>query len=469
LPCAVDQRADVYALAVLLYEALGGRLPGETGRPPRLDRLNPRVSAGLADLVEKGLSPDPARRQAGAADLGDDLRRHLRDLPLRTVPNRSLRERWRKWRRRRPGALRGKLLLGAVALALFAFAALLAADYRRRTGEAEAALLEGHEQWAGRGLHEVGLGTLRRGLEHLRYLPGSRELAGKLAAEMRRAERARLARELRELAEKMRGLAGLEVPARQRRQLGDRCRAIWQERCRLVEELGLRRDAATARDLLDVLVLWQEWLGGRPGAGGARAQLEALLGPRAAERPQSAWELSSLARSLLHQGRLAEAARLLGRARRLEPADRWTNFLLGQCAFRQGRHEEAVAAFSLCVGADPGNPVHYYNRALARGAAGREEDAIADLDQALKLDARFAPALVERGLVRLRQGRHDDAGRDLRAALGAGAPPAAAHYHLARLALARGDTAEARRRVEEALRHDPKHAEARRLRERLGE
>ena len=37
--------------------------------------------------------------------LSDDLRRHLNNRPLRGVRNRSLSERWHKWRARRPYAL----------------------------------------------------------------------------------------------------------------------------------------------------------------------------------------------------------------------------------------------------------------------------------------------------------------------------------------------------------------------------
>src|SRR5262249_57978758 len=75
------------------------------GQPSReLRRCNPQVSVGLADLLDRCLAPDPRERYPDAAALAADLRRHLTDLPLQGVRNRSLVERWRKWRRRRPSA-----------------------------------------------------------------------------------------------------------------------------------------------------------------------------------------------------------------------------------------------------------------------------------------------------------------------------------------------------------------------------
>jgi tetratricopeptide (TPR) repeat protein len=66
------------------------------------------------------------------------------------------------------------------------------------------------------------------------------------------------------------------------------------------------------------------------------------------------------------------------------------------------------------------------------------------------------------------RGRYEDAEADLNRALAGGAEPAAAHYNLALVHLARNDRAAARASVTRALQADPRHADARQLRARLG-
>jgi eukaryotic-like serine/threonine-protein kinase len=98
-PLALDTRSDVYALGVILYELLAGKLPYALSRqlheavrtiqesdPAPLSTLNRVYRGDIETIVAKALEKDKSRRYASAADLAGDIRRHLDDQPITAKP-----------------------------------------------------------------------------------------------------------------------------------------------------------------------------------------------------------------------------------------------------------------------------------------------------------------------------------------------------------------------------------------------
>jgi tetratricopeptide (TPR) repeat protein len=442
VPVAVDGRADIYALGLVLYEALGGTLPVPPRRPAAaLRRQNPEVSVAVADLVAKCLARDPQDRYATAAAVGADLRRHLADLPLRGVHNRSLAERWRKWRRRRPSALPLLVLL----VSLLGAGALAVGHRSQQLHQARAALSEGRELLQRSQVGEA-LSAFRHGLALIQDMPWDGELLNALRDHLRQAERVQAVRELHELVERIRPHYGAALAPAEARVLETQSRRLWEMRDQIAQRLGLPGppglDQQVQIDLLDLAVLWTDlWVRQAPEPEAAAnrrealkvlAEAEALFGPscvleqerhahaqalglpeevrdpgRAASlpSPRSAWEHYALGRACLRAGDLARAASLFGTALELEPQGLWPNFYWGSCAYQQARYDDAVLAFHACVVLAPDRAWCFYNRGLAYVELGQHDRALHDFDRALQLDPTLAAAAASRAQLREQEQR----------------------------------------------------------------
>jgi serine/threonine protein kinase/lipoprotein NlpI len=495
-PAAVDGRSDVWSLGLVLAEALGGGPPRTDAAMPPLARRELRhLPLGLRDVLGRALRPDPAARYPSAAALAEDLRRHLTHQPLAGVRNRSLRERWTKWRRRRPQALTLAGLRLAVVAALVTLAVLAVGHWRQRGNEAEAALAAGTGHLARQEYAEAAV-LLERGANLAESVPGAGALADQLHRLHRRAVRGREARALHTVVERLRYHYGASLPPQALAALEERCRKAWADRTTLLDAAGAAlagdEENRLKADLLDVAMLWTDFHLRRAGTNEAAtrrealevlAEAEQLFGPEAAlarERrrlggrtdrgelePHTAWEHYAVGRWLLREGDLDGAAAALGRAVALRPGDFWPWYYSGLCAYRQRHFDEAVTAFTTCVALAPTSAECYHNRALAHEARGHPEAALADYTRALELDPNLAAAALNRGVLHLRQNRLNKAAADLNLARTLGADPATVHYNLALVHQARQDRAAALANVEEALRHRPDHADARELRHRL--
>ncbi len=364
----VDRRADLYSLGAILYESLGGSLPRNASSPP-LTRVNPKVSRGLKDIIDKCMAERAVDRYPDAGALADDLRRHLTDQPLAGVSNGSLTERWQKWRRRQPGAFRVVAIIAISALA------------------------------------------------------GSPLLVGqRLRDHIADAARTELALQVRQAAEEIRALYCSDAIAPERlRALTAHCESLWQRRDAVLAALPDSHNLDARADLQDIAVctaslelraaaearsdpqrqhalrLMDEAEASfgrsavieyerqnRTQTGNSRGA-DASSSSQHAAAPRTAWEYTAIGRALLRRGELSAADAKLKAAVALEPAGRWCNFYSGVCAYRMGRLDDAVTAFSVSIGSGADLPEFFHNRSEAYRALGRLQEARRDSDRAALL------------------------------------------------------------------------------------
>jgi hypothetical protein len=106
---AVDERADVYAAALLAWRLATGRVPFGKHQKDELELLramrNPRIKPlgvirpdlpePLLNAVARALEPEPARRTIGAAELADVVRAHG-DVQAGSFELAEFLERWKR-------------------------------------------------------------------------------------------------------------------------------------------------------------------------------------------------------------------------------------------------------------------------------------------------------------------------------------------------------------------------------------
>jgi tetratricopeptide (TPR) repeat protein len=119
-PNELDTRSDVYALGVIAYQLLCGRLPYKLNaasvvqsaqviahnEPTPLATVVRSLQGDVTTIVGKALEKDKSRRYQSAAEMAADIRRHLRDEPISAHPPSTIYQ-LRKFARRNKGLVAG--------------------------------------------------------------------------------------------------------------------------------------------------------------------------------------------------------------------------------------------------------------------------------------------------------------------------------------------------------------------------
>jgi tetratricopeptide (TPR) repeat protein/tRNA A-37 threonylcarbamoyl transferase component Bud32 len=427
----VDERSDVYALGVILYQHLAGQLPfmAQTmvelqwkvvnEEPRSIRKANPVIEPALETIVAKCLEKRREDRYQTAGELADDLERWLAGEKIKA---RGLSTGGRILRRVRRNRAASVAACAIFALLLVAGAIVGVTEWRARRDEKRAA----HE----RLVNEADADTAQTARAAEALLETARaDVATRGYEAARKSLEAAFARITEaEGAGRGRGLAPEEVAAINDRHGLPRLRRDYLE---------LAAGAAAAE--------------GAAGLPRARALLEQLvaLAPSA-----DAWvSLARVRRDLGDDGAADDAIR---RALALDPRSAAALRFRGDAFLARRRWKDAEEALTSALEARAGASADdlaamQLARAIARYELEKDDLAREDLRQVLSAKPTEPLAFIYRGELALRAKDRAAAGRDFDQAIELAKESAEAHLHRGRFLLEEGEYARAREDLQLAI------------------
>jgi serine/threonine-protein kinase len=387
---APGPQADIYALGVMLYQLVAGRLPFAqlSGMALIAAHLQssparwplPQVGAGVEALLRAMTATDLAQRYGAMGQVCEAVDALL--APGRALPSPAAAAGARRWR---APAWRTAPLL-AVALC-----AMLAAG--------SAAVILGARPAAVTAYSEVA--AMQSGLQALRRF----DREGSLDAATT-SFGAVLARRPDHAAAN----AGISL-VYSLRYASDSRDESWLRRADEHARHALRQDSQLA--LSSAAQAWVLELQGRLEDAMQAADASLTLDPR------NFFALNSKAHILLEQGRYAETAAVLRMAMTAYPDHRWFTDLLGTLHVRQNDFVAAEQAFRHSIQIDPESATSYANLNAALLAQNRVDDALQVLQQGLQIrpDSRLYGNL---GAAQFARGDYPAAARAFEQAISSG-------------------------------------------------
>jgi tetratricopeptide (TPR) repeat protein/predicted Ser/Thr protein kinase len=519
-PAALDARGDVYALGVILYELLAGRLPysldgmplPEAARvirdqePSRLGSLNGRLRGDVETIVAKALEKDRDRRYPSAAELATDIRRYLSHEPIRARPPSALYH-FRKFARRHKALVATTvafltLLLGGGAVTAWQAVKLARAerDQAVRSQQAHEALDRAgvlREQaragadpgkWAeareearrAEALAEGGLveprlaeqiGILLREMNEeeadrrlVAHLEAVRLLQAEVNVKANLFARERALPEYRKVFADY-GLRAGEAPEEaaariRRRPPGVRDPAV----AALGQWLDLaRREKAPEAGWLEQMLAaadpddWRQRLRAARGRRDRQALEDLAREVKVGAQPAQALVL--LGEALIASRSTDGAVELLRRAWDAYPGDFWVNEDLGRAleASRPPHLDEAIRFYTVAVALRPSSPGAHINLGSALQTKGQLDEAIACYRKASELDPNYNAAHTALGAALQARGRLDEAIACYRKAIELDPSYSSPHYYLGLALRDKGQLDEAIPCYRKAIELDPKY------------
>jgi tetratricopeptide (TPR) repeat protein len=198
---------------------------------------------------------------------------------------------------------------------------------------------------------------------------------------------------------------------------------------------------------------------------GSVAEAETVFREALVRAPENPWTHLFLGALLdERRGRPAEALGHLERAVALQPELQEARRKLAEVLYTLGRRDDAEEQLRDIVRRDPiHEPRSWFNLGVILREAEDTEGARRAFGEASRLSPDLADAHLELGGLEMAAQRIDAAERAFRAAIAAAPDAPGGHGSLALVHLVRGETGEARRRLQRVLELDPGHAAAQSL------